>query len=663
MAKLVLRPSSVDGLGYYNSAWAVFPAMAYADAIDDVIADGDASYVAAVVPDAAFTTRISTSSSASWPRPYRIRSLMVLATVRRLGADAALWKFRIRYGGINYDSSVQSVNVGAYREFYWLLPNNLSGAGWSFSSLRDAEVGLVYLSGGTELRCTKMEIQVQTELMPDFRLEPAGPGTFNAWARNVPTLPAERMVNGAFDGDLSRLQSVTPGDSSSFAVGPIPPLTGYNIDRVQVKAAVRTTDEAAAAAAAPLLVVGGVPYRDGTNQLYQGVNPDAYPSERAWAVVEAEYLNSPSTGWPSGLPAATAWTDLELAAAEIGVENGSAVPVRCTSLALDVFLKRPLLASADAFPVANSAWHVGLPPLVPNGGEQAWEDVDEDPPDDAASYVGATATGGEPIYGAFQFAPAPVPVPGRQIYALELRSRCTLGATASAVVAHVVTDRLTGETYIGKSFVLSAVAGTWFDLKEDLFTNPLTTSRWLDNAVTLYDFGWAILAGEAYLSRLRVQYQYLPSYNVAVPDPVDFQLTNEALLWIAKSKLDGSVYEIDTFAVGSGGFNPVVPSTVLPVNPADTALAAEVKRFRIRKVTYSSSTLPGISWTVTYYCRVPRDQLLGNTVGEVGLFARVLWSPLPAEVGYQFLFALAHFPGQVCVLDDTYLIPATVNYP
>jgi hypothetical protein len=663
VSNLIIRPSSVDGLGYYNTAWAVTPPGPYADAIDEIVADGDASYVSATVPGAAFTTKLGQVSGESWPRPSRIRSLMVVATVMRTGALPSTFRVRWRYGGINYDSQLLSVNTNVYREFYLVWPQMPTGAGWTSSVLLDFELGMVYVSGDDELRCTKLEVQVQTEQEPHFRLEPAAAGVFASdWALSVPTVPSERMVNGAFDGDLSYLQSITPGHRSTFVPSVIPPYSaGLSIDRVQTRALVRTTDSVTPAAAAPLLVAGGVPYRGGTNTLTWSVAANSYPSEFAWYILEAEYLNCPTTGWPSGLPIATAWTPLELAGVEFGVENGSIVPVRCTQLGLDVFLKPTPLSTFNLFPTANDALHHSLPPLVPNAGEQAWQDIDEDPPDNFASYIGATTTDRQPCYGTFSVGPIPVIPAGEQILALELRTRI-IARFGGVVVAHVVNDQITGETWIGKPIVISGAGavGVWFDIKEDLFTDPLLGVKWSAASLATYSFGWAILDGTPWMSRLRVQVQTIPDLFTAVPDPVDFQLTNDALFWINKSGVDGSIYEVDTFAVGRGGYNPAVPTTVVAVNPADIALADEALRRQITKVTYEAETPP---WVATYWCRVPRHLLVGNTIGEIGLFARVLWSPIPGETGLVFLFALGHFGAQVCCENDVVLLPCRITYP
>ena len=110
-------------------------------------------------------------------------------------------------------------------------------------------------------------------------------------------------------------------------------------------------------------------------------------------------------------------------------------------------------------------------------------------------------------------------------------------------------------------------------------------------------------------------------------------------------KTDGTIYAPVEFAVGTGGFNPVVPTTVIPVSTAAVALANEVYRDRIQRITYDTTNYPVDPWEVIYWCRVPRDVAV-EAVGEVALFAEILWSPIPAEIGTSFMFALLHMPCQ-----------------
>jgi hypothetical protein len=44
-----------------------------------------------------------------------------------------------------------------------------NGSAWSAGIFYDLEMGLLYLSGSAEFRCTKMEAHIVTELLPNWR--------------------------------------------------------------------------------------------------------------------------------------------------------------------------------------------------------------------------------------------------------------------------------------------------------------------------------------------------------------------------------------------------------------------------------------------------------------------------------------------------------------
>jgi hypothetical protein len=139
----------------------------------------------------------------------------------------------------------------------------------------------------------------------------------------------------------------------------------------------------------------------------------------------------------------------------------------------------------------------------------------------------------------------------------------------------------------------------------------------------------------------------------------DLELTNAADAFILRSVSDDTMWYVFEFGVGTGGYTPGDPTAVLAVNKADTALTAEVARFPITQITMNDAA----PWEVTYWCRVPRDRVDGNTIGEVGLYATIYWSPFPAEIGTVHLWAKAHVAGQAVVRDDVLLFPLKIIYP
>jgi hypothetical protein len=53
----------------------------------------------------------------------------------------------------------------------------------------------------------------------------------------------------------------------------------------------------------------------------------------------------------------------------------------------------------------------------------------------------------------------------------------------------------------------------------------------------------------------------------------------------------------------------------------------------------------------------------GFTIGEVGLYATIYYSPIVSEIGTTHLWAIHHCPGQAVVRDDVLLFPLKIIFP
>ena len=669
-ANLVLRPSG-PYLGMYNNAWQVEPASPYWQAIDDIVADGDITYLWTENENTLFTVRVSTDPAIGtpyngqvYPRPTRIRGVLVVATVRVTTPLPTTFKLYLRCYGSDFESESFVTTSTNYFEVWKLFPCAPSGVAWDAGIFYNLEMGINYLSGG-QLRCTKMEAHVITELLPDHRTEPANHGFWSDFSHFPSTVPDYRDVSGVWDGDLSRIDSSVLGNKHTFGLKTIPWVNPANIDRIQIKCGSRCPGTVNPAKGQVLVRSAGVDYPgSGTNLLSTVLPPHAYPLEYSWFFLEAEYLKDPQFGWPSGDPAAPPWLLADVNALEVGLVNDDNEPLRCSSIGVDIFLKHTPISVFDQFPTSDSITYASIPSIVPGGAPFA-NSINEDPPDDAGSYIGADADlVGTPLYGAFNFGPPTIIPPGEQVYACELRSRIRLGATAQVTIAHIAVNPTNDEIYIGKPFTLSGTGATWFDIKEDWYTSPYTGTKWTDagggaDDLNHLQYGVVILEGEVWVSRIRLQVQTAPETNVAVSDPCDLQLTNQADTIILRSTTDDTEWSIEEFAIGTGGYNPATPTTVVPVNKADVALAAEVARFPVIDITFEN----GSPSDVIYWCRIPRDVIAKRTVGEIGLYATITWSPFPAEIGTSFLFAILHTPGQCLHVNDVLLFPVKIQYP
>jgi hypothetical protein len=204
MAVYILRP---NGIGHYSTGWSIVGGSTeYWQALDEKDQDGDINCLHTDEPGP-FTVELSDFSAGSFVRPCRIPSVSVVATVRPDSPNPSNFRFRLRYAGYDYDSEIFSVATAGYVEVVVPYPQLPNGDGWNAVRLSDLEVGLVYVSG-EPLWCTKLELQVSTELYPHYTLVPTDVGTYQDWTVHPGTGPAQLSVQ-SFDGDESYIASDT----------------------------------------------------------------------------------------------------------------------------------------------------------------------------------------------------------------------------------------------------------------------------------------------------------------------------------------------------------------------------------------------------------------------------------------------------------------------
>jgi hypothetical protein len=591
--------------------------------------------------------------------------VLVLATVRvTVTAPLVDFKFRVRVSGQNFDSPIYTTNNTSYLDVYNWYPLVPNGAAWTSSILETLEMGLVFVGGdGNELRCTKMEAHVLVDALPDLRLDPVNLGSSSSWISVPSGMQHYQAVNGAWDGDLSYIKSSNLGDVELLSPETLASLPIPNVEKVKVTAAVRTTNKEGAPvpSARQLLRIGGSNYESGVNDLSHQIDLAVDPNPYKWALLSGEFYGDPSLAWPDGSTGGGSWTLSQINSVEIGIENRSAELLRCSQLAFDLFLHPTVISTLEHLPTADSLQYASIPavsPVQPVGSY--YLNINEDPPDDSGSYIGADAgTLGFPAVGTFAVGGGGVVPAGEQVWAVQSTCRIQLGSSAPALVAFCVNDA-SNELVIGKPRWINGTGTTWFNLTETWYTNPLTGQKWGSSEPDSLEWGVVILEGEAFFSQIKISALTAPDYS-SLSDPSQFYLTNAVGAFIGASKATGIVYEINEFGVGTGGYSPSDPTSVTPVITSDTSLVNEVYRASVDKVE-TEDLSPGTR--VTYWCRVPRSNLKGYQVGEIGLYCEVLWSIDPAfPAGYQFLYAIGHSPGQVIVEDDVMLFKLSIDYP
>lgn len=99
-----------------------------------------------------------------------------------------------------------------------------------------------------------------------------------------------------------------------------------------------------------------------------------------------------------------------------------------------------------------------------------------------------------------------------------------------------------------------------------------------------------------------------------------------------------------SFAVGRGGYDPSDVLTATVPDPVDVALQDQVFP-ALPNPNYEPVDRierPG-ERSIAFLCRVEPGEALAG-LGELGVFAQIVESPVPAEIGDWIMFGLVHFP-------------------
>jgi hypothetical protein len=117
------------------------------------------------------------------------------------------------------------------------------------------------------------------------------------------------------------------------------------------------------------------------------------------------------------------------------------------------------------------------------------------------------------------------------------------------------------------------------------------------------------------------------------------KVTNLARQMLARSIVDNTSFKITQFSVGTGGYDPSYPISAIIVDPTQQDLISEVFRGPITAI--ETPLVSGIA--KAFVCRLGMNDVKAG-IGEIGLWAEILWSPFSSEIGNYFLFAVVHEP-------------------
>ena len=141
-------------------------------------------------------------------------------------------------------------------------------------------------------------------------------------------------------------------------------------------------------------------------------------------------------------------------------------------------------------------------------------------------------------------------------------------------------------------------------------------------------------------------------------------VTDQARQLLARALIGQTYYQVQGFSVGRGGYDMLNPVHIIPINTSLTALIDPVYPDITGMATFQQVDQPTAT-SVIYSCRLPNTPAPSHAdygLGELGIWARILHSNIPAEVGLVFLFAVAHFPIQAKTNRDAWLYRVAIQY-
>jgi hypothetical protein len=147
-------------------------------------------------------------------------------------------------------------------------------------------------------------------------------------------------------------------------------------------------------------------------------------------------------------------------------------------------------------------------------------------------------------------------------------------------------------------------------------------------------------------------------------DSIQASMTDLARQYIARMLLGPFSFSVVGFSSGRGGFNPVDPVHLVPLDTSLQTLLDQVYPNVTGYTALQSVDSPSDTCRV-YNCRMPNTPAPSNAdygLGEVAVWAQVLTSDVPAEVGTIFMMAVGHLPIRAKTNRDTFLWRVVVQY-
>lgn len=142
-------------------------------------------------------------------------------------------------------------------------------------------------------------------------------------------------------------------------------------------------------------------------------------------------------------------------------------------------------------------------------------------------------------------------------------------------------------------------------------------------------------------------------------DPIVSVLSDAGRTAFARSILGDISFILKGFAVGRGGYLSSNPVKIIPIVSSDVSLIDQIEPLTGQQA-FEAVEQPTQA-TIVANCRLASDQALFG-LGELGLFAEVVYSTIPSEIGDVFLFSISHYPLQTKTLRQAILYRIIIQF-
>ena len=144
------------------------------------------------------------------------------------------------------------------------------------------------------------------------------------------------------------------------------------------------------------------------------------------------------------------------------------------------------------------------------------------------------------------------------------------------------------------------------------------------------------------------------------PDPIIATLTNEARTNFALSTMGEVSFIVKGFAVGREGYNDAKPVKIDPLDPSLTTLGDQFFPVLGTRKAFEAIENPTPA-TVVVNCRLASTEAVAG-LGEIGLWAEIVDSINPINIGDEFLMAIAHYPIQTKTLRQSVVYRIIIQF-